>query len=508
MERRELLRNTTFGARIAEEETARLARYFVETDQWHRIYRGEIDVIKGDKGTGKSAIYSLLIAKSSEFFDRGVLLVAAEKPQGTPVFKELTTDPPTKEREFIHLWKLYIVTIIIETAHDYGISNSYIDDVRTRLIDQGFIEDTLDLSRLLRRALNYVRRWVDPKQLGTQFSIDPTTGAPNLSVTIAPSEPNDSDKAKGVVSIDRLVESVERGLAQANFEVWVLLDRLDVAFAETHNLEKNALRALFRVYMDFGGLTKIKLKIFIRSDIWEDIVDEGFREASHITKDIVIGWSQSALLNLIIRRIVDNKSICVEFNIEKNSVLNNFEEQIELFYKLVPKQIDQGSRKPPTLDWILSRCADGTGKTAPREVIHLLNTLREEEVKRLEQGNPVPQENRLFDRSVFKAALPAVSTARLIQTIYAEYPEKKPFLAKLEGEKTEQTLSSLAEIWGGQSQADAQALAEDLVRIGFFQRKGSREEPTFWVPFLYRDALKMSQGKAGDANRPDDDLDE
>ena len=68
---------------------------------------------------------------------------------------------------------------------------------------------------------------------------------------------------------------MERGLAQANFEVWVLLDRLDVAFAETHNLEKNALRALFRVYMDFGGLTKIKLKIFIRSDIWQDIVDEG-----------------------------------------------------------------------------------------------------------------------------------------------------------------------------------------------------------------------------------------
>ena len=147
MERRELLRDTTFGARIAEEETARLARYFVETDQWHRIYRGEIDVIKGDKGTGKSAIYSLLIAKSSEFFDRGVLLVAAEKPRGTPVFKELTTDPPTKKREFIHLWKLYIITIIIETAHGYGISNSYIDDVRTRLIDQGFIEDTFDIYR-------------------------------------------------------------------------------------------------------------------------------------------------------------------------------------------------------------------------------------------------------------------------------------------------------------------------------------------------------------------------
>jgi hypothetical protein len=38
--------------------------------------------------------------------------------------------------------------------------------------------------------------------------------------------------------------------------------------------------------------------------------------------------------------------------------------------------------------------------------------------------------------------------------------------------------------------------AEMLVRIGFFQRRGSRDDPTFWVPFLYRDALEMIQGLA------------
>jgi len=35
-----------------------------------------------------------------------------------------------------------------------------------------------------------------------------------------------------------------------------------------------------------------------------------------------------------------------------------------------------------------------------------------------------------------------------------------------------------------------------LIEVGFFQRRGSREAPTFWVPFLYRDALEMSQGLA------------
>jgi hypothetical protein len=140
-------------------------------------------------------------------------------------------------------------------------------------------------------------------------------------------------------------------------------------------------------------------------------------------------------------------------------------------------------------------------------VIHLLNTIREEEVRRIEHGGPLPQENRLFDRSVFKAALPAVSTARLVQTIYAEYPDTQVFLPKLKGEKTEQTTASLAEIWAV-SGVEAEARAQELVNIGFFQRRGSREAPTFWVPFLYRDALQMIQGKAGEVSKSDDGSDE
>jgi hypothetical protein len=185
-----------------------------------------------------------------------------------------------------------------------------------------------------------------------------------------------------VISIDQLAGIAEKALAAAGYQVWVLLDRLDVAFAETHELEKNALRALFRVYRDFTGFDHIKLKVFIRSDIWKRIVDEGFREASHITKDVVLDWSPAALLNLIIRRVLKNEVLVKEWNIDREAVLRNSSAQSDLFYRLFPKQVDQGPQKPATLAWILSRCADGTGKTAPREVIHLLNTIREEEVKR------------------------------------------------------------------------------------------------------------------------------
>ena len=45
---------------------------------------------------------------------------------------------------------------------------------------------------------------------------------------------------------------------------WILLDRLDVAFADSADLEANALRALFRVYPDMAALSNFGVKIFLR----------------------------------------------------------------------------------------------------------------------------------------------------------------------------------------------------------------------------------------------------
>src|SRR6266480_6745202 len=194
------------------------------------------------------------------------------------------------------------------------------------------------------------------------------------------------------------------------------------------NSKKNALRALFRVYRDFSDLDHIKLKVFLRSDIWTRIVDSGFREASHITKVVTLNWSSSSLLNLIIKRILSNKTLVDAFEIDPEVVLRDFPAQSKLFYRLFPSQVDQGAKKPSTLDWIISRCADGSDKTAPREVIHLLNSLREREIARLERGESPPPDEQLFDRVVFKAALPAVSEARLVQNLYAEYPEQKKWI--------------------------------------------------------------------------------
>src|SRR6266496_5228055 len=121
MERLGLLKTISFGQRVAEDETAALAGYFVETDQWERTLKGEIDVVRGEKGSGKSAIYSLLIARADELFDKGILLTTGENPRGATVFQDLVAEPPTSEQEFVSLWKLYLVTLITQQLKEFGV---------------------------------------------------------------------------------------------------------------------------------------------------------------------------------------------------------------------------------------------------------------------------------------------------------------------------------------------------------------------------------------------------
>jgi hypothetical protein len=48
---------------------------------------------------------------------------------------------------------------------------------------------------------------------------------------------------------------------------------------------------------------------------------------------------------------------------------------------------------------------------------------------------------------VFKEALSIVAETCYRQSLIAEYPDLKDILAKLNGQKTEQTVDSLAELW-------------------------------------------------------------
>ena len=146
----------------------------------------------------------------------------------------------------------------------------------------------------------------------------------------------------GMISVYDLIDMAEEALVSLKIKVWVTFDRLDVAFSENPQLEALAIKTLFYVYNDMKDYSQIGMKIFIRDDIWKRITSDGFREGSHITKQVTIRWTEQDLLHLLVSRILDNEEIINVFGLEKSRILGDIELQRNLFYKIFPEKVDTG----------------------------------------------------------------------------------------------------------------------------------------------------------------------
>jgi len=494
MSKVDTLKEASFGKPIAEDESRELGNYFVQTSIWQKIFNGSTDIIYGPKGSGKSAIFTNIIGNEDPLFDRRILLAVAENPRGAPVFQNLKADPPTSEIEFERFWKLYFLILYSQNVNDYGINNEHSQKLIGALKSADLIPDSSNILSILLKTVAYLKlSRIEGVEGGVE--IDPFTGlAKGFKGKIIFAEPTQEQKRNAFFSLDNLLDLLDRSLREAKYSMWILIDRLDVAFDDTPELERNALRALFKVYLDLKKYDSMRLKIFLRDDIWANITKGGFREASHIIDFVSIGWDRQNILDLIIKRIFNNKGILNEYDISADKILSH-NDRLEVFHKIFPKQIDLGEKRPNSFEWIISRISDGQKIFSPREIVQLLNFARDNELEKIEQGDSELDQDKLISRSSFKDAVPKVSKVRMEQTIFAERPDYKDCIMKLVNEKSGQTIRSLQKIWE-LSPGESRAWAEKLSEIGIFEKKGDKGNIKYWIPFMYRDYLKIVQGDA------------
>ncbi len=493
MNTRELLKSINFGESVAELEADRLHHYFIETHYWQQIRSGAVDIVYGPKGSGKSAIYSLINEHEAELFQENTVLMFAENPRGATAFSSLQTSPPASERSFIYLWKLYLLTLIGEHLESFGVQSSDGAEVVSALKSSGFILEKNPLRVFLGGASQYIKKYFNPTSLEPTITFDAATGTvTGGGVKIAFSEPSREHAAAGVQSVDTLLHKANTELERTGFTIWFLLDRLDVAFVDSPQLEENALRALFKTYLDLAGFDRIQLRIFLRSDIWEAITRDGFREATHVQRSTTISWDRASLLNLVMLRFANNESVRAEYQIDVDRLKTSQEYQEKLFYKMFPDQVDTG-RNPQTLDWLIGRVQDSRGYSAPRDVINLVNAALRRQIHFIEVGAESPENGYLFTRRALKEALSDASREKVEKYLFAEYPSLREKLNLLKGRKTSQTVDTLAELWGVSSD-DAQKAAEQIAKAGVWRREGEITV-RYWTMFIFRDGLEMVQGQ-------------
>jgi hypothetical protein len=99
------------GSPVAEHDVA-LEHYFVETPIYRTLVEDRADVITGDKGTGKTALFNILQHRYPQHpeFDSTELL-AAFNPNGAPIFQRLIEAGTLRESDYIEIWKAYFLSL-------------------------------------------------------------------------------------------------------------------------------------------------------------------------------------------------------------------------------------------------------------------------------------------------------------------------------------------------------------------------------------------------------------
>lgn len=485
MSMHDLVKQLDLGKSVAEFDES-LENYFVETEPFRALVENRADVIAGDKGTGKTAMFQILrkrYAQIPELAD--VEVITGFNISGNPVFQKLAQQPVLTEGQYSTVWKAYLLSLVGNWLLDLY-EGQFTD--RLKKLDQ-LLQSTglrsLDDSpqTIFSRISNAVSRIFNPKSAEMEITVS-ETGIPVLIPKVSFGE--GETKEARTIPHEEALGLLNRCLAEAELRTWVVLDRLDEAFQGFEGTETPALRALLRTYLDLLEFDRLRLKLFVRRDLFRKIVVGGFVNLTHINaRKVEIVWDEDDLMNLLCRRIRENQQLMQQLDLQEKS-------DVELFAAIFPEQVDPGERKPTTWAWMMSRIRDGNQIKPPRNLIDLVSKAREAQLRReerdarsIESGSPIIESESL------RRALSRLSEERVEDTLLAEAGADAASIERFRGGKAEHSPASLAALFAI-PEADLLQRIKPLLDVGFLEQTGE----TFKVPILYRDGLQITQGKA------------
>lgn len=484
MDGNELLEKLNIGNSVAEFDE-KLDEYFWETDTFRSVVQSEFDIIAGDKGTGKTAIYRVL-KRSYRTYEEldSVEIIDAFNVQGNPIFQRLLHEPKLTEGQYRTFWKAYILSLLGNFIVDiYGAQyNPQITKLKNTLDHLGLsLVDTTPAS-IFGNLHQLITRLSAPKSIEAGLSLT-ETGLPVVTSKVELGE----DVPEGTeIYSDDFLRILQQAAQTTDLQFWILFDRLDEAFQEDADVEIPALRALFRAYLDLFEFDNIRLKLFVRRDLFRRIIRGGFVNLTHINaRKIEILWDEDDLIDMLVKRVTDNKEIVDACRLTEK--IND-----EVLGVLFPAQVDVGDRKPSTKTWIMGRISDGNGVRAPRNIIDLVNKAKDAQFRK-DQREPreiKELEGPLIEGSSLKKAISQLSEQRVQDTLLAEAYYFYETIEAFRGGKSEHNLATLKALLS--PKGNSTELLRGLIDLGFLEKFGNN----YKVPMLYRDGLKITQGKA------------
>ncbi|NWF33178.1 hypothetical protein HH110_08975 [Stenotrophomonas sp. SAM-B] len=493
-----LLQSLQLGSSVAEFDQS-LEKYFVENQAFTALIKNEADVVAGDKGTGKTALFRILQERRAKIPELvGIEVIEGFNPVGSPIFQRLVHQAVMTEGQYASLWKAYFLSLIGNwllgiVGKDYSEASAELD----RLLEAAGLRSRDDKPEtIFSKIVNAVQRalLVRPAAAQVEFSLS-ETGLPVITPRLE-FTPIESVKNVEEVSYSEAFALLDRCLAELDVTVWVAMDRLDEAFQGFPDVEVPALRALLRTYLDLLAFDKLRLKLFVRRDLFRRVIGGGFVNLTHINvRKTEISWDDRELMYLLAQRVRDSGDF-----LKLLGLVGADDETI--FYRIFPNKVDQAERKPTSFNWMMSRIRDGNNVKPPRNLIDLANSAREVQINMDTRANrDYDPDQPLVSADAIREAHGRLSSKRVEDTLLAEAgTELGALINRFKRSKAEHNLDTLSQVL---------ALSGDelSIRVGQLTEIGFLEElkASWKIPMLYREGLEITQGKAFSVSEEPDD---
>ncbi len=458
-----------------------LRNLFQRTADFDRFLDDTTSLIRGRKGTGKTALYELLL--KHEDVARELSYKRLDRVSCLSGHGRFRSRPTREEFQLINQsikqnggsWEAFWRSYLLLRMH-----------LENRL--QQFLKGNRgDKFNQLRSILNKIPRGVDGWQ------IEHTKVLAEMA----------KNAELNLLAKDAL-DDINRQLQKSGQVLWFLYDDLDEDLLEKDNLRKGALTGLFQLVQasDARRLTSIRFKVFLREDIWSRLV---FDNKSHLNgRDVILQWNRTDFLRLAVRQAQQSE----EFRdlVDRFAPVENIDQADEALIDRALQLLwgtrrERNAKSKYVSRWVYDRLTDSSGTTFPRSLNILLKEAKNYELTSDQATNRLDRPERtdrlLLAKSLNEGLFEA-SKQRCAE-VREEYPELGPFfdaLASLEVLASEQ---KLREVWQETAQSVSptfRGFIEFLLGIGLIGLAELQEkEQGYRFAEIYTYGFNMYRGR-------------
>jgi len=470
---------------VSDADAQEPARTFVPLPFHTRALRDQYTVLRGEKGTGKTALFRFL--------------TWIQQRSGAHAVQALF---PEAELSAHSLW--------IDAFSEFGTTHPSV-----MAMDQFGESASLETLRLFWSAYLVVRCAESHSSLDLSSLSDSARRDPQQLVTWA---------KERAAALTQGLDGIEQRLLTQGQTVYFAYDHLDRIGLGNPKTRSKYAGALLGLWMSLSDrYRRLRAKIFIR----EDLFAEGRAAVTDVTKlhnrSTQFQWDDESLYRVLVRHMAaqgpelrawleaalqpakPERRVPFQLTLFESSVLSQPERELlgymppspflpplqkQLVDSLAGEEIGRGSTKGPTWKWIPSRIQDAKAQKAPRPLLNLIR-FAAQHAKESQSASG----NRLLCAEDLNAALSPTSLQR-IEELRSEYR----YVWRLEHLRKitmrlpkDDFVQKLSRPWPDQEDgmgSQGERVYEELVRLGVVQpfHDGSVD-----VPDLYRYGLEIKR---------------